>query len=173
MQKIEHAYSTYQKSKIEANNDGAGNGDGSELHVTEVAGYGQGDDVHGVGCHAAEDGGPHYVPQLLCFCPHPQFQLFLLFFYFVIFIIFCWFRVFQKQRMTELVHVDRSPHLMANSTALNSNCSSPAPMKQIWSEQCQRWAGTNISLYTHTQTSPNALQPPSLHNNVIFLFIFY
>lgn len=53
---------TYQEAKIEADDDGVGNGDGSEFDLTEVAGEGLSYDIHGVGGDAAEDGGAHYLP---------------------------------------------------------------------------------------------------------------
>lgn len=53
---------TYQETEIEADDDGVGDGYGSELDVAEVAGEGLCDDVHGEGGDAAEDGGAHDQP---------------------------------------------------------------------------------------------------------------
>ena len=58
---MQHKY-TYEEAEVEANDDGVGDGDGSELNFAEVAGEGLGDDVHGEGGHAAEDGGAHNMP---------------------------------------------------------------------------------------------------------------
>lgn len=52
----------YQEAESEADDDGVGNGDGSEFNVSKVPGKGLGDDVHAVGSDAAEDGGTHDVP---------------------------------------------------------------------------------------------------------------
>lgn len=67
--------SKYQEAEVEADDDVIGDGDGGELEVAEVAGEGLGDDEHGIGGDAAEDGGAHYVPELLGFDPHPSRQL--------------------------------------------------------------------------------------------------
>lgn len=60
--KITTSLITYQEAKIEADDDGVGNGDGSEFDLTEVAGEGLSYDIHGVGGDAAENGGAHYLP---------------------------------------------------------------------------------------------------------------
>lgn len=53
---------TYEETKIEANDDSVGDGNGGELNFTEVTGEGLSDDVHGEGGDAAEDGGAHDEP---------------------------------------------------------------------------------------------------------------
>lgn len=53
---------TYKEAKIEANDDGIGDGNGSELNVTKVTGKGLSNDVHGERCDAAENRGTNYVP---------------------------------------------------------------------------------------------------------------
>ena len=62
---------THHEAVVEAGEDGAGEGDGGELEVAEVAGEGLHDDVEAVGGGAGEDGRPHHHPKLLRLLEYP------------------------------------------------------------------------------------------------------